>query len=92
MNKKASVLIGFYAFFIAFIIVATKTSGLKSGPCTPGVDFLGFFLFGLIASLLFVISLVLLIAKRGNMIMLVINTLAIIGWWGIFLAGIFYDR
>ncbi|WCT12898.1 hypothetical protein [Mucilaginibacter jinjuensis] len=87
MDKKASYLSGFYLLSLGMIVYFNHSPSFKSGPCTPNLDFFSFFLFGAAATLLFLISLIKLVAKEPNKSMLIINSIAALGWWGYLIIG-----
>jgi hypothetical protein len=81
MNKKAWVLLGGYILLGVFTFYANNSKEFRSGPCTPNLDVLSFLLSGLISTILFTISIARLFLKRKNQAVLIINFIAVAGWW-----------
>ncbi|MCJ8209302.1 hypothetical protein MUY27_06250 [Mucilaginibacter sp. RS28] len=82
MSRKSIIICGSYVVSIIAIVVFNTDKEFKSGPCTPNLDFLSFFLFGIVSTIALVISAVRFITGRKNNALLFINASAAVGWWG----------
>lgn len=81
LDKKHIIrLLVYYILATGAVAYFMMSGSFKSGPCTPNLDFLSVFLFGIVSLILTGISTYMGIKKRGNIFLLLINLAFFIGW------------
>jgi hypothetical protein len=83
IKKRDLLLVAYHLFSAIAVVYFMKSGNFKSGPCTPDLDVLGFFLALLISIVLTLVGIVMLIKSRQNKYFLIINLTAMLIWLSI---------
>lgn len=65
-NRNFLITIGFYIISVSAIILINKSGQFKSGPCTPDLDILSFFILGSLSLILLIINGILAFGFKRN--------------------------